>query len=350
MPTPGGTRRSRRLRFALTGHVMRRLPTGVLRSMARRGAEKGGSPPPFADFVAFLEALGPAADRMLANPEEVDLVRQFPELAQVAVRPLRLGPAEVSARVYRHPAPSAGSALVWVHGGAYVSGSLDMHESHWVALSLAARGIPVLALDYRKALHGVRYPVPRDDVMAGWRWAVEHSAEAFGVAPDALHLGGGSAGGNLAASVTRRLIEEGAPAPRSLVLAYATVHARVTEWDPAALAAVQAATHGACFALDWIEDKNTHYAGLTNTRDPAVFPGEGDPLDGHPPTLFLNCENDTVRPSAERFARQLDEAGVPHETHLLKGEAHGSLDRPTTSGGQEALDHMTEWLVRPRPW
>ncbi|MEV4041105.1 alpha/beta hydrolase [Streptomyces umbrinus] len=163
-------------------------------------------PPPFADFVAFLEALGPAADRMLANPEEVDLVRQFPELAQVAVRPLRLGPAEVPARVYRHPAPSAGSALVWVHGGAYVSGNLDMHESHWVALALAARGIPVLAL-------------------------VEHSAEALGVAPDALHLGGGSAGGNLAASVTRCLIEEGAPALRSLVLAYATVHARVTEWE-----------------------------------------------------------------------------------------------------------------------
>lgn len=54
-----------------------------------------------------------------------------------------------------------------------VSGCLDTYESDWVASALAARGLPVLALDYRKALHGVRYPVPRDDVLAGWHWAVK---------------------------------------------------------------------------------------------------------------------------------------------------------------------------------
>ncbi|MBZ3906327.1 alpha/beta hydrolase [Streptomyces griseiscabiei] len=338
--------RSRSPRFALAGRIMRWLPAPLLRAVMHRRADGKGAPmPPFHDLVAFLEAMGPAAERVMSRNDGIDLRTRFPELAAVSHRPLRIGPAEVPARVYRNPDVPARAALVWVHGGAYVSGSLDMHESDWVASALAGRGIPVLALDYRKALHGVRYPVPRDDVLAGWHWAVEHSEEALGVAPDALHLGGASAGGNLAASATRYLLEHGAPPPRSLALAYATLHGSVPAWEPAALAAVREATHGTCFEPDWLTDKNLHYAGKDHFDDPAAFPGEGEPLPGHPPTLLVNCENDTVRPSAERFAQQLAAAGVPCGEHLLSGASHGSLDRPTAPDGQEALALIEGWIT-----
>ena len=74
------------------------------------------------------------------------------------------------ARVYRdETATPTGRALVWVHGGAFIGGYLDMPESNWVALELAARGIPVFAVDYTKCLGDVHYPVPSDDVLAAWR-------------------------------------------------------------------------------------------------------------------------------------------------------------------------------------
>ena len=60
---------------------------------------------------------------------------------------------------------------MWVHGGAFMGGYLDMPESNWVALELAARGIPVFAVDYTKCLGDVHYPVPSDDVLAAWRHA-----------------------------------------------------------------------------------------------------------------------------------------------------------------------------------
>ena len=90
-----------------------------------------------------------------------------------------------------------------------------MPEAHWVSLYLAAHGISVLSLDYRKALHGVKYPAPSNDVLAGWQWALENfDALGLGTADD-LHLGGASAGAALTAALTGRL-RDGAgqmPAP-----------------------------------------------------------------------------------------------------------------------------------------
>lgn len=329
----------------LVGQVLRRLPAPVLGSVLRRGAQGGNAVlPPFGEFVAFLEGLGPAAERVMEQQNPIDLVARFPELGAVTVGHLSLGPAGIPARVYRHPDKRTTSALVWVHGGAYVSGSLGMYESHWVGLALAARGIPVLALDYRKALHGVRFPVPRDDVLTGWHWAVENSTDALGTTADTLHLGGASAGGNLVASATRYLLDRKQPPPRTLILAYASLHSGIPEWDPSELAAIREATDGTCFEPQWLVEKNLHYAGPAHMNDPAAFAGLGDLLPGHPPTLFLDCENDTVRPSAERFARQLTDAGVPWERHLLTGASHGSLDRPESADGREALEVLGKWI------
>jgi acetyl esterase/lipase len=219
-----------------------------------------------------------------------------------------------------------------------------MYESHWVGLALAARGIPVLALDYRKALHGVRFPVPRDDVLTGWHWAVENSTEVLGATADTLHLGGASAGGNLVASATRYLLDHKKPPPRTLILAYSSLHSGIPDWDPAELAAIREATGGTCFEPVWLTEKNLHYSGPDHMNDPAAFAGLGDPLPGHPPTLFLDCENDTARPSAELFARRLTDAGVQCERHLLAGAPHGSLDRPTAADGQEALEALAKWI------
>ncbi|MEU1557667.1 alpha/beta hydrolase [Streptomyces scabiei] len=254
----------------------------------------------------------------MAQQNPIDPVALFPERATVTMRSLRLGPAGVPARVYRHPDKMVTSARVWVHGGAYVSGSLDMHESHWVGLALAARGIPVLALDYRKALHGVRYPVPRDDVLAGWHWAVENSTDVLGATADALHLGGASAGGDPAASATRYLLDHRKPPPRTLILAYSSLHSGIPDRDPAELDAIRRATHGTCFEPHWLTEKNLHYAGPDHM-------------------------NDTVRPSAELFARQLTDADVPCGRHLLTGASHGSPDRPAAADGRETLEALAKW-------
>ncbi len=111
------------------------------------------------------------------------------------------------------------TCLVWLHGGAFRMGDLDMPEADRVARELAHRaGIVVVSVGYRLAVGGVAYPAPLDDVVTALRWV---RAE-LGV--DRVCAGGASAGGNLAAGAALRLRDEDGWQPVALALAYPVLH------------------------------------------------------------------------------------------------------------------------------
>jgi acetyl esterase/lipase len=98
------------------------------------------------------------------------------------------------ARIY---APANGGpfpAVVDVHGGAW--SNFDRTVDAQYAEALAARGIVVVALDFRQAPRH-RFPSAAADVVAGVRFVRRH-AERYRVRPDAIGLLGGSSGGHLA--------------------------------------------------------------------------------------------------------------------------------------------------------
>ena len=133
------------------------------------------------------------------------------------------GPIPV--RLYRAVGASgAVPALLWSHGGGFVGGDLDRNESHVVGAELAAlSGALVVAVGYRLANQGVRYPVPLDDVEAAWLWLAAHAHE-LGVDARRIAIGGGSAGANLAAATVVRLRGNGDPVPAAVLLAYPALH------------------------------------------------------------------------------------------------------------------------------
>jgi acetyl esterase/lipase len=117
--------------------------------------------------------------------------------------------------------------LVWMHGGAFIAGDVDMPEADWVARELAFRaGIVVISVDYRLCTGGVTYPVPHDDVVAAVRWA-RQNAQSLGANPGRLSIGGASAGANLAAGAALKLRDADGWQPAQLILAYPVAHAVV---------------------------------------------------------------------------------------------------------------------------
>lgn len=248
----------------------------------------------------------------------------------------------VPARLYRPEAPS-GEGLVWVHGGSFIAGSLDMNEANWVAMVLALRGITVLSLDYRKALDGVRFPVPSDDVLAGWRWAVENR-RALAVSDDRLHLGGASAGGALACGVSMRLRDSGEGLPRSIVLAYPLLHPQSPA--PSAELVEKTATlpRRQRFLPDDVLAMSANYAA-GRASDAYAFPGN-DAGDRLPPILIVNSDRDDLRGSGEEFARQVLAAGGSVRSSFEPGSTHGHLDRPGEPEGQRTLDTMSRWILQ----
>jgi acetyl esterase len=107
----------------------------------------------------------------------------------------------IGVRLYRPidvPATATLPVLVYFHGGGWVIGDLDTHDTLCRELATGA-GIAVISIDYRLAPEH-RFPRAADDCIAATRW-VHAQALALGVDATRIAVGGDSAGGNLAAVV-----------------------------------------------------------------------------------------------------------------------------------------------------
>jgi acetyl esterase len=137
------------------------------------------------------------------QPPEVDEVRDLQ--AETPADPLRL-------RLYRPLGAARDTplpALVYFHGGGWVIGDLETHDTLCRELANGA-GCAVVAVDYRLAPEH-RFPAAVDDAIAATAW-VARNGEAMGIDVGRLAVGGDSAGGNLAAVVALDPRERGWPA------------------------------------------------------------------------------------------------------------------------------------------
>ena len=91
--------------------------------------------------------------------------------------------------------------LLWIHGGGWVLGSSKMQDQ--TLWNIAQRsGVAVVSVEYRLAPEHP-YPSGPDDCEAAALWLIEHASSEFGSSN--LVIGGGSAGGHLAAVTLLRL-------------------------------------------------------------------------------------------------------------------------------------------------
>ena len=218
--------------------------------------------------------------------------------------------------------------LVWMHGGAFIAGDVDMPEADWVARELAFRaGIVVISVDYRLCTGGVTYPVPHDDVVAAVRWA-RQNAQSLGANPGRLSIGGASAGANLAAGAALKLRDADGWQPAQLILAYPVAHA-VVPVPSASLAALMTEVPEILrFPPATTHAFNVNYLGGPVSRgDGYAFPALAA-LDGLNPVLVMNAEYDDLRASGEAFSAALALASVDVRQVQVKTMLHGFLNLP----------------------
>jgi len=295
-----------------------------------------------------------------SDPVLIQQIRQFetwdPAVPPPAVRtraestPGPHGPVPVRIYTPAGGTPVGVPCLVWLHGGGFIGGDLDMREADWTAREVcAAAGAVVVSVDYRLATGGVSYPVPHDDTVAAIAW-VRDRANDLGVDPARISVGGASAGGNLTAGAVVKLRDRDGWVPAALILVYSVLHARVP--SPAAPLAAKLNELPPLFRVPPGESNplsENYLGGPLSSADGYAF-AAGAILDGLCPTLVLNAEYDHLRASSEAFTAAAAQAGVDVRQVLIRGMLHGFLNLPAeVAPVRQCLDLIAETITRPQP-
>lgn len=280
----------------------------------------------------------PSLREAYADPVLIRQIRQF-ETWEPAQEPPAVharsesvpGPhGPVPVRIYTPSAqvPASAPGLVWLHGGGFIGGDLDMREGDWTAREVcAAAGAVVVSVDYRLAVGGVCYPVPHDDTVAAVAWVRDRAAD-LGIDPARITIGGASAGGNLTAGAALKLRDRDGWVPAVLALVYPALHARFP--SPSASLAVALAELPPLFHEPPQQTNplsENYLGGPLSSADGYAFPARAV-LDGLCPTLVLNAEYDRLRASGETFTAALALAGVDIRQVMIPGVLHGFLNLP----------------------
>jgi acetyl esterase len=112
--------------------------------------------------------------------------------------------------------------LVYFHGGGWMVGDLETHDSAYRFLA-AHSGAAILSPTYRLAPEHP-FPAAVEDAREAWLWAFRLAGE-LGADPTRIAVGGDSAGGNLAAGVAIAMRDAGGPRPAMQLLIYPAAEA-----------------------------------------------------------------------------------------------------------------------------
>ncbi|MFE6055312.1 alpha/beta hydrolase [Kitasatospora sp. NPDC056446] len=238
----------------------------------------------------------------------------------------------------REPLP----LLYYLHGGGMVTGNA------WSVLPRLLRTwalplrLAVVSVEYRLA-PGTRFPGAVEDCYAGLLRVAGH-ADALGVDPRRIVIGGKSAGGGLAAALALLLRDRGGPAPVGQLLLSPMLDDRGDTFSSR-----QMAGHDT-----WDRTSNaTAWQALLGDRygaadlSPYAAPARATDLSGLPPAYVDVGSAETFRDEAVAYADAIWRAGGEAELHVWPGACHGfDTLAPDAALSQDAHEARTRWLRR----
>lgn len=282
--------------------VLRNTPPRVLDVSDVRGS---------VDVIRKSAAARQAAAPPPALPEGVSIEdRTVPGPAgQPSVRVRLYRPARLSS-----PAP----ALYYVHGGGMVGGTIEMSDAYCATIADQV-GALVASVEYRLAPEHP-FPAPIEDCYAGLLWLWEQS-EVLGIDSRRIAIGGGSAGGGLAAGLALLARDRGVVAMCYQHLVYPMLDGRNLTRSSHAITD-ERVWNRASNLVGW----NAYLDGHAGANEVSAYaaPARATDLRGLPAAYICVGTADLFMDEDMAYAQALRDAGVPVELHVYPGAYHGS--------------------------
>lgn len=292
----------------------------------RAGGGKPISEQPIPDLRAGIRA----ASQQLAPP--------VAEVHAIDNRRIPTTGGEIAIRIYTPRLSSdALPVALFFHGGGFVAGDLDSHDSIARYHAVHADAI-VIAVDYRLAPES-RFPAQVDDAWAALTWAAAHARE-IGGDPDRLAVIGDSVGGNLAAVLTQMARDRGAPRIAFQALVYPQVDMNLEQDSPSRLQFGGGEFFLSRRDMEWFRAQYLTDAAR-QVRDPRVSPLAQPDMRGLPPALIITAGCDPLHDEGEAYAESLSRAGVPVEYRCFGRTIHAFVSfAGAIPAGMDALEFV----------
>ena len=239
----------------------------------------------------------------------------------------------VELRWYTKHGSHPGSAVLYLHGGGMICGSLDIYDSV-LRNSVSKSGVPMLTVEYRLAPEHP-HPAPVEDCFAALQWLAEHTDE-LGVDRERLAVYGDSAGGGLAAGVALMARDRGIDLARQIL-----IYPMIDDRTPVDERLVP-------FLMWTYDDNETGWRALlgdayrTEAVSPYAAPSRATDLSGLAPAYIEVGELDAFRDENIDYARRLALSGVSVELHVHPGVPHAfeALAPQTSVARRSASDRL----------
>jgi monoterpene epsilon-lactone hydrolase len=190
------------------------------------------------------------------------------------------------------PASRLESNVLYLHGGAYVSGAPGYYR-HFIWRIADAVGARVWALEYRLAPEHP-FPAALEDAVAGYSWLVDKTSDTR-----QLFVMGDSAGAGLMLGLLLKLRDDGKPLPGAAVA--------MSPWTDLALTGQSLTSNAAADPMlnaDDLPKLVQYYLAGADPRTPYASPLYGDAA-GLPPVLIQVGSDEILRDDAIRMAEKL---------------------------------------------
>ncbi|MDF7815023.1 alpha/beta hydrolase [Hymenobacter sp. YC55] len=204
------------------------------------------------------------------------------------------------------------SAVLYLHGGAYVAGSATAYR-HFVGQLAARVGADIFVPDYRLAPEHP-FPAAVEDAQAAYQGLLTAGRQHIAICGD-------SAGGGLALTTLALVTAEAARTPGAQLPRAGVVF---SPWTDLALASPSMQTKAEADFLvtkDWLAQQATYYLQSHAPHDPNASPVYGR-LAGLPPLQVHVGTDEVLRDDSLRYVAQARAAGVSVELYMWEEMPH----------------------------
>lgn len=281
-----------------------------------------GSVGPDADVSQMLNELPPAGPDLTATTLRASFTaffrqlkaqsRQWPEVGRVVDGAVsgRDGPIPVRTYEPTGQASDVLNVLVFLHGGGWVVGDIEMADAGARALA-AGLGIRVVSVEYRLA---PEHPFP-----AGLNDAIAVVEKVASIASSrSVMVAGESSGGNLAASVALHCRDHAGPSLAAQLLINPVLDSSCTSRSHQLFGSGFGLTTEAMQRfVEW------YVASPAEAADPRVAPLNSASLSGVAPAVIVTAGFDPLRDDGSRYAQRLIDEQVDVTYLAMPTMVHG---------------------------